>query len=201
LFVAAGPSLPAFFNDAIHGLPVGFGNGSCGKAVTSNSRVIAEDISTEPQCPSVAYMALLDQAASLAGIAVEQARGAEALRVGEARFRSLYDHAPVALWQQDWSAVRSALQELAESGVEDVAQWLQFNPSHLHRLASLVRITDANSAALAQVGADPANKELSRLGLAQNFAPSAMAIFGRALLAMQEGAHLFQAEGSFLRLD
>jgi diguanylate cyclase (GGDEF)-like protein len=241
LFVAAGPSLPAFFNDAIHGLPVGFGNGSCGKAVTSNSRVIAEDISTdplwapyrelalraglgacwsepvhgangkvlgsfaiyhrEPQRPSVAYMALLDQAASLAGIAVEQARGAEALRVGEARFRSLYDHAPVALWQQDWSAVRSALQELAESGVEDVAQWLQFNPSHLHRLASLVRITDANSAALAQVGADPANKELSRLGLAQNFAPSAMAIFGRALLAMQEGAHLFQAEGSFLRLD
>ncbi len=241
LFVAAGPSLPAFFNDAIHGLPVGFGNGSCGKAVISNSRVIAEDIRTdalwapyrelalraglgacwsepvhgangkilgsfaiyhrEPQRPSVAHLALLDQAASLVGIAVEQARAAEALRVGEARFRSLYDHAPVALWQQDWSAVRAALRELSESGVEDVAQWLQFNPSYRHRLASLVRITDVNAAALAQVGADPGNKELGRLRLAQNFAPSAMQEFGRALLALEGGAHLFQCEASFLRLD
>ena len=241
LFVAAGPSLPGFFNDAIHGLPVGFGNGSCGKAVSSNSRVIAEDIATdalwapyrelalraglgscwsEPvhgangkvlgsfaiyhrqaQRPSVAHLTLLDQAASLAGIAVEQARAGEALRVGEARFRSLYDHAPVALWQQDWSAVRAALQELSESGVENVAQWLEFNPSHLQRLASLVRITDVNAAALAQVGAEPADKEAGRLSLAQNFAPSAMRSFASALLAMAQGAHLFQGESSFLRLD
>jgi signal transduction protein with GAF and PtsI domain len=187
LFVAAGPSLPGFFNEAIHGLPVGYGNGSCGKAVTSNSRVIVEDIRSdplwapyrelalraglgscwsepvhgangkvlgsfaiyqrEPQAPSVAHMALLDQAASLTGIAVEQARAAQALRVGEARFRSLYDHAPVALWQQDWSAARAAVEELADSGVEDVAQWLEVNPSHLPRLAGLVRITDVNAAA------------------------------------------------------
>ncbi len=241
LFVAAGPSLPGFFNEAIHGLPVGYGNGSCGKAVTSNSRVIVEDIGSdplwapyrelalraglgscwsepvhgangkvlgsfaiyqrEPQAPSVAHMALLDQAASLAGIAVEQARAAQALRVGEARFRSLYDHAPVALWQQDWSAARAAVQELADSGVEDVAQWLQVNPSHLPRLADLVRITDVNAAALAQVGADPARKDLGRLGMAQNFALPAMPVFGQALLALQQGSHLFHGESCFLRLD
>ncbi|WP_426168084.1 CHASE domain-containing protein [Pseudoduganella sp. R-31] len=241
LHLSAAPSLPAFFRQAIDGLPIGFGNGSCGKAVTSNSRVIVADIASdplwapyremalraglgacwsepvhgangkvlgafaiyhrEPQRPSVAQLALIDQAASLAGIAVEQARAAEALRVGEARFRSLYDHAPVALWQQDWSAVRAALQELVESGVEDVAQWLQVNPSQLQRLAGLVRITDVNAAALAQVGADPACKQAGKLGLAQNFAPSAMREFGRALLAMEQGAHLFQCEASFLRLD
>jgi diguanylate cyclase (GGDEF)-like protein len=241
LLVAAGPSLPAFFNNAIHGLPAGYGNGSCGKAVTSNSRVIVEDIGTDPlwapyreialraglkacwsepvhgangkvlgsfaiyhrtpQGPSVAQLALLDQAASLVGIAVEQARAAAALRVGEARFRSLYDHAPVALWQQDWSAVRAALQELADSGVDDLAQWLQVNPSQLQRLAGLVRVTDVNAAALAQVGADPQRKEPGRLGLAQNFAPSAMPLFGSALLALHQGAHLFQGEGSYLRLD
>jgi len=241
LLVAAAPSLPAFFNSAIHGLPLGYGNGSCGKAVTSNSRVIVEDIRSDPlwapyremalraglgacwsepvhgangkvlgafaiyhrapQKPSVAHLALLDQAASLAGIAVEQARGAAALRVGEARFRSLYDHAPVALWQQDWSAARAAVQELAASGVDDVAQWLQVNASQLQRLAGLVRITDANAAALAQVGAAAADKEQGRLGLAQNFAPSALPVFGRALLALEQGAHLFQGESSFLRLD
>jgi diguanylate cyclase (GGDEF)-like protein len=241
LFVAAGPSLPGFFNDAIDGQPVGYGNGSCGKAVTSNSRVIVADIGKDPlwapyremalraglgacwsepvrgangkvlgafaiyhreaQRPSVAHMALIDQAASLAGIAVEQARAAAALRVGEARFRSLYDHAPVALWQQDWSAVRAAVQELLASGVEDLARWLKANPSQLQRLAGLVRITDVNAAALLQVGADPARKELGRIGLAQNFAPSALAEFGRALLALEQGSHLFQGEASFLRLD
>lgn len=241
LFVAAGPSLPAFFNEAIHGLPVGYGNGSCGKAVTSNSRVIVEDIRSDPlwapyremalraglgacwsepvhgangkvlgsfaiyhrqpQRPSVAQLALIDQAASLAGIAVEQARAGEALRAGEARFRSLYDHAPVALWQQDWSAVRAALQELSESGVDDIAQWLQVNPSQLQRLAGLVRITDVNAAGLAQVGADPARKLAGQLSLAQIFAPSALQLFGRALLALEQGSHLFQGESSFLRLD
>jgi len=241
LQLSAAPSLPTFFRQAIDGLPIGFGNGSCGKAVTSNSRVIVEDIATdplwapyremalraglgacwsepvhgangkvlgafaiyhrEPQRPSVAQLALIDQAASLAGIAVEQARAAEALRVGEARFRSLYDHAPVALWQQDWSAVRAALQELVASGVEDVAQWLQVNPSQLQRLAALVRITDVNAAALEQVGAGPACKQPGKLSLAQNFAPSAMQEFGRALLAMEHGSHLFRCEASFLRLD
>ncbi|WP_342115225.1 sensor domain-containing diguanylate cyclase [Pseudoduganella sp. OTU4001] len=241
LYVAAAPSLPPFFNDAIHGLPVGYGNGSCGKAVTSNSRVIVEDIRSdplwapyrelaaraglgacwsepvrgangkvlgafaiyhrEPQRPSVAHLALIDQAGSLAGIAIEQARAADALRVGEARFRSLYDHAPVALWQQDWSAAHHALQELAESGVDDIAQWLQNNPSQLQRLAGLVRITDVNAAALAQVGAYPSRQELGRLGLVQNFSPAALKVFAQALLALENGVHLFQAEGSFLRLD
>jgi diguanylate cyclase (GGDEF)-like protein len=145
----------------------------------------------------VAHLALLDQAASLAGIAVEQARAGQALRVGEERFRSLYAHAPVALWQQDWSVARAALQELTDSGVEDLAQWLQANPSQLQRMARLVRITDANAAALNQVGAEAAD----HLSLEQNFAPSAMPVFGRALLALEQGAHLFQGESSFLRLD
>lgn len=241
LLLAAAPSLPPFFNDALHGQPIGYGNGSCGKAVTSNSRVIVADIRSdplwapyrelaaraglgacwsepvrgangkvlgafaiyhrEPQRPSVAHMTLIDQAASLAGIAVEQARAAHALRVGEARFRSLYDHAPVALWQQDWSAVQRALRELAESGVEDMAQWLQNNPSQLQRLAGLVRITDVNAAALAQVGGAAAGKDLQRLSLAQNFAPAALPVFAQALLALERGDHLFHGEGSFLRLD
>ena len=241
MLVGAGPSLPAFFNAAIHGQPVGYGNGSCGKAITSNSRIIVEDIASDPlwapfreiaaraglaacwsdpirgangkvlgsfaiyhhapQRPSLAHMALMGQAASLAGIAIEQARAAEALRAGEARFRSLYDHAPVALWQQDWSAVRQALREMAQSGVEDVPQWLRNNPSQLQRLASLVRITDVNAAALAQVGADPASKDLGKLSLAQNFGPQAQEGFARALHALAQGAHLFVCEASFQRLD
>jgi diguanylate cyclase (GGDEF)-like protein len=150
---------------------------------------------------SVANFALAEQAANLAGIAIEQAQAAEALRSGEARFRSLYDNAPVALWQQDWSAVRAALHDIAASGIDDLQGWLQANPSQLKRLAALVRITDVNAAALTQVGGAAEGKDLAALTIAQNFADSAMPCFGSALVALARGAQLFACESSFLRLD
>jgi GAF domain-containing protein len=102
----------------------------------------------------MANIALIEQGARLAGIAIEQAQAAVALRAGEARFRSLYDHAPVALWGRTGRRAR-ALAELELSGVDDLAAYLQANPSQLRRLASLVRIMDVNAAALEQVAAPP----------------------------------------------
>jgi len=241
LLVGAAPSLPAFFNAAIHGQPVAGGHGSCGQAALLGRRVISDDIATDPawtaykdlaararlgSCwsdpifsaagkvlgtfaiyhreahrPSIANIALIEQAAHLAGIAIEQAQAAVALRAGEARFRSLYDHAPVALWEQDWSAVRAALAELEQSGVDQLAAYLAANPSELTRLAALVRILDVNAAALAQVGAPTDGGGNGALSLAQNFDASAMPEFARALVALAEGRQLFACESSYLRLD
>jgi diguanylate cyclase (GGDEF)-like protein len=155
----------------------------------------------EARLPSIANIALIEQAARLAGIAVEQAQAAEAVRAGEARFRSLYDHAPVALWEQDWSAVRAALAELAQSGVDDMERYLSANPSQVRRLASLVRILDVNAAALRQIGAEPGGKDLSVIGLAQNFNAEAMSSFACAVTALVRGERFFSCEGSFERLD
>jgi diguanylate cyclase (GGDEF)-like protein len=241
LLVGAAPSLPAFFNAAVHGTPLRGGLGACGEAVLTRSRVIVEDIRSAPswveyrdlalqaglgscwsdpiistsgavlgtfaiyhreaRLPSMANIALIEQGARLAGIAIEQAQAALALRAGEARFRSLYDHAPVALWEQDWSAVRAALGEFELSGIDDLAGYLQANPSQLRRLASLVRIMDVNAAALEQVAAPPGRKDLARLTLAQNFDAAAMPNFARAVTALAQGQHFFACEGSFERLD
>ncbi len=241
LLVGAAPSLPAFFNAAVHGRSIHGAPGACAQAVLTRSRVIVEDIRQAPawleyrdlalqarlgSCwsdpiygaggnvlgafaiyhrdarqPSMANIALIEQAARLAGIAIEQAQAAAALRAGEARFRSLYDHAPVALWEQDWSGVHAALAELELSGVDDLGRYLQANASQLHRLASLVRIVDVNAAALAQVGAAPGRKDLSQLSLAQNFDLAAMPSFALALTALAQGQHFFACEGSYTRLD
>ncbi|USX27609.1 CHASE domain-containing protein [Oxalobacteraceae bacterium OTU3CINTB1] len=155
----------------------------------------------EARLPSIANIALIEQAARLAGIAVEQAQAAEAVRAGEARFRSLYDHAPVALWEQDWSAVRAALSELAQSGVDDMERYLGANPSQVRRLASLVRILDVNASALRQIGVEPRHKDMSAITLAQNFDADAMPGFARAVTALVRGERFFSCEGSFERLD
>jgi diguanylate cyclase (GGDEF)-like protein len=241
LLVGAAPSLPAFFNAAVHGMSIHSAEGSCCRAAQTGQRVIVEDIRHDPAwtghaalaeraglgaCwsdpilgangkvlgtfaiyhraphrPSLANIALIEQASRLAGIAIEQARAAQALRAGEARFRSLYDNAPVALWEQDWSAVRAALSELALRGAEEPARYLQSHPGELRRLAGLVRILDANGAALAQVGAVPGSKDLAALSLAQLFDEDAMPAFARAVAALAGGQQLFACEGSFQRLD
>jgi len=241
LLVGAAPSLPAFFNAAVHGRALRDGVDACGQAVLTRSRVIVEDIRKSAafqECrdlalqarlgacwsdpilaasgavlgtfaiyhrdarrPGTADIALIEQAARLAGIAIEQAQAAEALRAGEARFRSLYDHAPVALWEQDWSALRAALGELELDGIDDLAGYLQANPSQLRRLASLVRIVDVNAAALDQVGAPPGRKQVAELTLAQNFDAAALGNFARAVAALARGQTFFACEGSFERLD
>ncbi|MHA4869276.1 CHASE domain-containing protein [Duganella sp. PWIR1] len=241
LLVGAAPSLPAFFNAALHGKSIHSGLGACGQAILTRSRVIVEDIRSAPswaeyrdqalqaglgscwsdpiistsgavlgtfaiyhrdaRLPSMANIALIEQGARVAGIAIEQAQAAVALRAGEARFRSLYDHAPVALWEQDWSAVRNALAEFESSGIDDLEAYLQANPSQLRRLASLVRILDVNAAALEQVAAPPGRKDLAELTLAQNFDAAAMPNFAQAVTALAQGRHFFACEGSFERLD
>jgi len=44
----AGPGLPDFYNEAIHGMSIGPGEGSCGTAAHSGERVIVEDVMTHP---------------------------------------------------------------------------------------------------------------------------------------------------------
>jgi len=48
LHIGAAPHLPDFYNEAIEGLKVGFGVGSCGTAVWEGRRVVCEDLRTHP---------------------------------------------------------------------------------------------------------------------------------------------------------
>jgi len=48
LLEGAAPNLPGFYNEAIYGLEIGDGVGSCGTAAFTRKRVIVEDIMTHP---------------------------------------------------------------------------------------------------------------------------------------------------------
>lgn len=60
LLTGAAPSLPAFYNQAIHGIEIGMGVGSCGTAAFLGQRVIVEDIDTHDYWQP--YLALAQQA-------------------------------------------------------------------------------------------------------------------------------------------
>ena len=57
LMLGAGPSLPDFYNEAIHGVEIGIGQGSCGTTAYTGKRTIVDDISSHPYWTNWASLA------------------------------------------------------------------------------------------------------------------------------------------------
>ncbi|HHC07525.1 MAG TPA: HAMP domain-containing histidine kinase [Actinobacteria bacterium] len=70
-----------------------------------------------------------------------------------ARFEALFRHAPVALFEEDFSEVQARLAALRAEGVTDLAAHLDAHPELVDELAASIRIIDANDEATALLGA------------------------------------------------
>ncbi|MFO0749073.1 MAG: EAL domain-containing protein [Myxococcota bacterium] len=79
----------------------------------------------------------------------ELRRVEQALFEQEHRFRTIYDTVGAAIWQEDWSHVVSALAELRQAGVSDVAGYLRARPAEAQALLDSVRLADVNRAGVA----------------------------------------------------
>lgn len=133
LLHGAAVSLPAFFNQIVHGLAIGPKVGCCGAAAYTGERVVAEDIANHPnwvpytgimqqaglascwsepirgaanqilgtfaiyhrdcRAPTTVDIALIEDAAKLAAIAIEQYQAGERLRLAA----SVFEHAREAI--------------------------------------------------------------------------------------------------------
>jgi PAS domain S-box-containing protein len=69
------------------------------------------------------------------------------------RFQSVFDLAPIAIWEQDWSAVAQGLDELRAQGVSDLRAHLATYPDDIFRLINSIRFTDVNPAGMRIIGA------------------------------------------------
>jgi PAS domain S-box-containing protein len=71
----------------------------------------------------------------------------QAVRASEVRYRSLFQHMPVAIIEADFSEVGRWLGEVRASGVSDLARWLDEDPHRTSHGAKLVRISNSNDTA------------------------------------------------------
>ncbi len=78
----------------------------------------------------------------------------KALEETEARYRLLFEHSPIPLFEEDLSAVKSFIDQLTGQGIGDLQRYFDDNPESLDRCAAMVRILGANRAALKMYGAD-----------------------------------------------
>jgi PAS domain S-box-containing protein len=122
----------------------------------------------------------------------ERKRADEELRESERRYRYIFDTVGVSIWEEDFSRLKAAIDDLKLRGVEDVRQYLVANPEFVRQALSLVRIVDVNDVTVRLFGAE--SKDELLVSLHKVFVPETHEVFVGEMVAIAEGRTSFEAE-------
>ncbi|MGO4812419.1 diguanylate cyclase [Cupriavidus sp. 2MCAB6] len=86
------------------------------------------------------------------------------LRRSEQYAMGLFEHSPVSLWVEDFSAVKLLLDEVRGAGITDFRTFLNVHPDFISRCMQEIRVLDVNQQTLLMFSASSKRELLSRLG-------------------------------------
>ena len=115
-----------------------------------------------------------------------------AVHASEVRYRSLFQHTPVAVVETDFSQVGCWLDELRRSGVRELAAWLDADERRLYHGAKLVRVSDTNEAARQMLRARRPSDFWRRRGLLAT--SDSLAAIRSTLVALWEGRNSIETQ-------
>jgi PAS domain S-box-containing protein len=122
----------------------------------------------------------------------ERKRVEAELGESEGRYRRIFQSAGVSIWEEDFSAVKSAIDQLRAEGITDFGQYLASHPEFIRHAISLVRIIDVNDTTLSLLQAS--SKDELLVSLERIFLPETQDVFAGELIAIAEGQTRFEAE-------
>jgi len=122
----------------------------------------------------------------------ERKRAEEQLRESERRYRNIFQTVGVSIWQEDFSQLKAAIDELKAQGVRDFRRYLAAHPEFLRKAISMVKIVDVNDISLELFAAE--GKQELLVSLDEIFAPETWKVFEGELIALAEGRTSFEAE-------
>lgn len=125
-----------------------------------------------------------------------QKQAEASLKRSEARYRDLFEHAPIPLWEEDFTELAAYLAQLKKQGVTDLAAWLDDHPDRLRHCARLIRVTDVNQITVALHRAASKAELLGNLD--KTFTDESFTTFKDEILAIARGDQQFKAEGTVL---
>lgn len=123
----------------------------------------------------------------------------EALRRSEERFRSLFEHSPVAIMELDYRAVARWLGGLRAQGVTDFRAYAAAHPRAVRWAIKQLRISNLNTATLRVFGARTKAELLA--GVARLLTREAWAARVDALAVVWDGRTEFEGERVMRQLD
>ncbi|HEY9858910.1 MAG TPA: PAS domain-containing protein [Candidatus Obscuribacterales bacterium] len=122
----------------------------------------------------------------------ERQQAEAALAEQEQRYRYIFEAVNVSIWEEDFSEVKAAIDQLKATGIQDFRQYFAEHPEFVQQMASLARLQDMNQATLKMLGAQDKTELLTSLDYI--FLPETEAAFVGKLLAIAHEAPTFSTE-------
>jgi len=116
-----------------------------------------------------------------------------ALKTAEQRFHNLFMHAPISLWEEDYSALKAEFDRLRAEGIVDLKTHLASHPKAVDSFMSLIRVLDVNQKTLDLFEAK--DKEMLLANLDKVFRDEMRSHFANELVDMWNGKTYYEREG------
>ncbi|WP_418316874.1 diguanylate cyclase domain-containing protein [Piscinibacter sakaiensis] len=122
----------------------------------------------------------------------ERSIAQRALLHSEAYARGLFEHSPVSLWVEDFSAVKALLEEVRDAGVSDFRTFTDVHPEFVERCMQEIRVIDVNQQTLKMFAAP--DKETLLRNLHEVFRDAMNLHFKEQLIDLWNGKTFQQRE-------
>lgn len=122
----------------------------------------------------------------------ERKKKEEELQESEERFRALFEHCPISIWEEDFSEVKEFIGNLRRKRVTDFRRYFDRHPEAVTNCMQKVKLLDFNQATL-EIYKIKSKEELF-FGLSKVFTENSVEIFKEELIAFAEGKCVFESD-------
>jgi PAS domain S-box-containing protein len=122
----------------------------------------------------------------------ERKRAEAEVRESERRYRNIFQSARVSIWEQDFSRVKAAIDDLKARGVRDLREYCAVHPEFVEQAIGMVKIADVNDATVELFAAESRDELL--ISLHRISLPETAKVFVEVLVAIAEGRTSCEAE-------
>lgn len=114
-------------------------------------------------------------------------------------FESLFEYAPISLWEEDYSGIKKSFDSLRANGVMDLTQYLDKHPEEIEHNMRRIKVSHVNRETLHLFGATSEEELLSNLD--KIFRDEMRTHFRAELIALWNGELSWSGDGINYRLD
>ena len=115
------------------------------------------------------------------------------------RLKIIFEYSPIAIWEEDFSALAELREKLKELNVKNIREYLANNHDVVADTFRKLRVLDVNQAALKLYGASTKEELMSKLG--KTIHKDAMSVMIDEFATLIDGAEEYHTEFKSRRLD
>ncbi len=135
---------------------------------------------------------MVDKVFKLHKARIEKEESCNKLNESEMHYRNLFNHSPVAYWEEDASKLKTYIEQLKQQGISDFRTYFEEHPELIEECLEMVEITTLNNAALKLHNLK--RDEIENLKLSRFFNDKTKENFKEEILSFAEGKFIFTYE-------